>query len=105
MQFQMLCIIIMKLITNKINNMETNNELKTPTQHMMIWVLQNFEKELENDIDKDKSLDEIFDETLTFEQRKMKEFFVAGIFKGKQNIDFDLDEEFKKFYSKLFPEE
>jgi hypothetical protein len=35
----------------------------------------------------------------------MKEFFVAGIFKGKQNIDFDLDEEFKKFYSKLFPEE
>jgi hypothetical protein len=105
MQFQMRCIIMMKLITNKINKMETSKELKTPTQHMMIWVLQNFEKELENDIDKDKSLDEIFDETLTFEQRKMKEFFVAGIFKGKQNIDFDLDEEFKKFYSKLFPEE
>jgi len=85
--------------------METNNELKTPTQHMMIWVLQNFEKELENDIDKDKSLDEIFDKTLTFEKRKMKEIFVAGIFKGKQNIYFDLDEEFNKLYSKLFPEE
>jgi hypothetical protein len=85
--------------------METSKELKTPTQHMMIWVLQNFEKELENDIDKDKSLDEIFDETLTFEKRKMKEIFVAGIFKGKQNIYFDLDEEFNKLYSKLFPEE
>ena len=105
MQFQMRWIIMMKLITNKINKMETSKELKTPTQHMMIWVLQNFEKELENDIDKDKSLEEIFDDTLTFEQRKMKEFFVAGIFKGKQNIDFDLDEEFEKFYSKLFPEE
>ena len=105
MQFQMLCIIIMKLITNKINKMETSKELKTPTQHMMIWVLQNFEKELENDIDKDKSLEEIFDTTLTFEQRKMKEIFVAGIFKGKQNVYFDLDEEFKKLYSKLFPEE
>ena len=85
--------------------MKITNETKTPTQHMMIWVLQNFEKELENDIDKDKLLEEIFDETLTFEQRKMKEFFVAGIFKGKQNIDFDLDEEFEKFYCKLFPEE
>ena len=52
-----------------------------------------------------EDFEDIFDETLTFEQRKMKEFFVAGIFKGKQNIDFDLDEEFKKFYSKLFPEE
>ena len=82
--------------------MKNNNMLKTPTQHMMIWVLQNFEKELENDIDKDKSLEEIFDDTLTFEQRKMKEFFVAGIFKGKQNIDFDLDEEFKKFINKKF---
>ena len=43
--------------------METSKELKTPTQHMMIWVLQNFEKELENDIDKDKSLEEIFDQS------------------------------------------
>jgi hypothetical protein len=99
----------MKLITNKINKMETSKELKTPTQHMMIWVLQNFEKELENDIDKDKSLDEIFDETLTFEQRKMKEFFIAGIMLGsgayQLKKEFDIDVEFKKFYSKLFPEE
>ena len=85
--------------------MKNNNMLKTPTQHMMMWVLQNFEKELGNDIDKDKSLDDIFEETLTFEMRKMKEIFVAGIFKGKENIHFDLDEEFNKFYSNLFPEE
>lgn len=89
--------------------MEINKELKTPTQHMMIWVLQNFEKELENDIDKDKSLQEIFDGTLTFEQRKMKGIFVAGIMLGsgayQLKKEFDLDVEFKKFFSKLFPEE
>lgn len=29
--------------------MKNNNMLKTPTQHMMMWVLQNFEKALRKD--------------------------------------------------------
>jgi len=36
------------------------------------------------------------------EEKIFKEIFVAGIMIRKQNRDFDLDEEFKKFINKKF---
>lgn len=41
-------------------------------------------------------------EKLDYEEKIFKEIFVAGIILGKQNRDFDLDEEFKKFINKKF---
>ena len=75
---------------------------QTPTQKMMEWVLKNLNQEIEKNTILDQSLEAVFDLTLIYEEQKMKDFFIAGIMLGKQNRDFDLDEEFKKFINKKF---
>lgn len=82
---------------------------KTPTQKMMIWILENFESELNEDVEKDRDLDDTVDKISEYETSKMKEVFIAGIMLGsgasQLKKEFDTDEEFKKLYYKMFPEE
>jgi len=83
--------------------------MKTPTQKMMMWVLENVQSYLDENIEKDKSLDDTFDETIAYEKEKMKEIFIAGIMLGngayQLKRDFDPNIEFQKTYKLMFPEE
>jgi len=83
--------------------------MKTPTQKMMMWVLENVQSYLDEDVEKDKSLDDTFDETIAYEKEKMKEIFIAGIMLGngayQLKRDFDPNKEFQKTYKQMFPEE
>ncbi len=38
--------------------------MKTPTQKMMIWVLENVQSQLDEDVEKDRNLEDIFDDTI-----------------------------------------
>lgn len=82
---------------------------QTPTQKMMEWVLKNLNQELEKDYILDQSLESAFDLTSIYEKQKMKDFFIAGIMLGsgayQLKKEFDTDEEFKKMYYKIFPEQ
>ena len=83
--------------------------MKTPTQKMMMWVLENIQSCLDENIEKDKSLDDAFDKTIAYEKEKMKEIFIAGIMLGngayQLKRDFDPNIEFQKTYKLMFPEE
>ena len=83
--------------------------MKTPTQKMMMWALENVQSYLDENIEKDASLDKVFDETIDYEYEKMKEVFIARIMLGsgayQLKKDFDPNEEFKKLYHKMFPAE
>ena len=82
---------------------------QTPTQKMMEWVLKNLNHEIEKKSILDQSLDAAFDLNLIYEEQKMKDFFIAGIMLGsgayQLKKEFDTDEEFKKKYHQIFPEE
>jgi hypothetical protein len=82
---------------------------KTPTQKMMIWILNNISTYLEDNIEIDKSLDDKFDIVCRYEYNTMKEIFFAGIMLGngayQLKKDLDLDKEFHKTYKQIFPEE
>lgn len=82
---------------------------QTPTQKMMEWVLKNLNQEIEKNTILDQSLEAAFDLTLIYEEQKMKDFFIAGIMLGsgayQLKKEFDTDEEFKKIYYKIFPEQ
>jgi hypothetical protein len=83
--------------------------MKTPTQKMMMWVLENVQSYLDEDVEKDRSLEETFDKTIDYEYEKMKEIFIAGIMLGngayQLKRDFDPNIEFQKTYKLMFPEE
>jgi hypothetical protein len=83
--------------------------MKTPTQKMMNWALENVQSYLDENIEKDKGLDDTFDETIKYEYEKMKEIFIAGIMLGngayQLKRDFDPNIEFQKTYKLMFPEE
>jgi len=83
--------------------------MKTPTQKMMIWALENVQSYLDENIEIDASLDDVFDETIKYEYEKMKEIFIAGIMLGngayQLKRDFDPNNEFEDLYYKIFPDE
>ena len=69
--------------------------MKTPLQNLII----NLDKLIKDEVDYGGDYEIPFEvarykciELLEYEENKMKEMFVSGIMKGKQNTDFDLDE-------------
>lgn len=82
---------------------------QTPTQKMMGWVLENIQPYLDENIEKDRSLDDTFDKTIDYEYEKMKEIFIAGIMLGngayQLKREFDPNKEFEKTYNQIFSEE
>ena len=82
--------------------------MKTPIQEVIIKIQKFIQDEIEYKGDWEipfENAKHIAIGKLEYEEKIFKQIFVAGIMLGKQDRDFDLDEEFKKFYSKLFPEE
>ena len=79
--------------------------MKTPIQEVIIKI----QKFIKDEVDYGGDWETPFQvaehnliEKLDYEEKIFKEIFVAGIMLGKQNRDFDLDEEFKKFINKNF---
>ena len=79
--------------------------MKTPIQEVIIKI----QKFIKDEVDYGGDWETPFQvakhnliEKLDYEEKIFKEIFVAGIMLGKQNRDFDLDEEFKKFINKKF---
>ena len=79
--------------------------MKTPIQEVIIKI----QKLIKDEVDYGGDWETHFQvsehnliEKLDYEEKIFKEIFVAGIMIGKQNRDFDLDEEFKKFINKKF---
>lgn len=79
--------------------------MKTPIQEVIIKI----QKLIKDEVDYGGDWETPFQvaehnliEKLDYEEKIFKEIFVAGIMLGKQNRDFDLDEEFKKFINKNF---
>ncbi len=79
--------------------------MKTPIQEVIIKIQKLIKDEVDYGGDWEIPFinsEHILVEKLDYEEKIFKEIFVAGIMLGKQDRDFDLDEEFKKFINKKF---
>jgi hypothetical protein len=79
--------------------------MKTPIQEVIIKIQKFIQDEIEHKGDWDipfQVAEHNLIEKLEYEEKIFKQIFVAGIMLGKQDRDFDLDEEFKKFINKKF---
>ena len=79
--------------------------MKTPIQEVIIKIQKLIKDEVDYGGDWETPYgvaEHNLIEKLDYEEKIFKEIFVAGIMIGKQNRDFDLDEEFKKFINKKF---
>lgn len=74
-----------------------NKPMETPTQLMMQFILENFNQELEKNIELDEKLDHFFESCLDIEKSKFKQFYVAGF------TESNLGEKFEKLYYQIFP--
>jgi hypothetical protein len=79
--------------------------MKTPIQEVIIKI----QKFIKDEVDYGGDWDTPFQiaehnliEKLEYEEKIFKQIFVAGIMLGKQDRDFDLDGEFKKYINKKF---
>lgn len=83
-----------------------NKEKYTPVQNMYKSYLSFIDEE--NDFnDELEDMDNAFNEIIESEKKKLKEFFVAGMFAKDfvKESDFDLDKYFDKVYYTIFPDE
>jgi hypothetical protein len=79
--------------------------MKTPIQEVIIKLQKFIQDEIEHKGDWEipfENAKHIAIGKLEYEEKIFMRFFVAGIMLGKQDRDFDLDEEFKKFIKKEF---
>ena len=79
--------------------------MKTPLQEVILKLQTFIQDEIEHKGDWEipfENAKHLAIEKLQYEEKIFMKFFVAGIMLGKQDSDFDLDEEFKKFINKNF---
>ena len=79
--------------------------MKTPLQEVILKLQKFIQDEIEHKGDWEipfENAKQLAIEKLQYEEKISMKFFVAGIMLGKQDSDFDLDEEFKKFINKNF---
>lgn len=79
--------------------------MKTPLQEVILKLQKFIQDEIEYKGDWEIPFENakyLAIEKLQYEEKIFMKFFVAGIMLGKQDRDFDLDEEFKKFINKNF---
>ena len=79
--------------------------MKTPLQEVILKLQKFIKDEIEYKGDWEipfENAKHLAIEKLEYEEKIFMEFFVAGIMLGKQDRDFNLEEEFKKFINKKF---
>ena len=86
--------------------------MKTPIQEVIIKIQKLIKDEVDYGGDWEipfRNSEHILVEKLDYEEKIFKEIFIAGIMLGsgayQLKKEFDTDEEFKKLYYKMFPEE
>ena len=80
----------------------------TPGQEMMMFIVEHFQTELEQNDELDRKLDTFWEKVGADETQRCKDFFIQGIIvaiKHKHLKNFNLDKQFDKFYNNLFPED
>jgi hypothetical protein len=87
------------------------NTMETPAQKMMGFILENFEKELEANVELDEKLDMFWDKIQDEETTAFKEFFFEGAqFTNRKNAfgqtqHLYFEDSFKQVMYKLYPEQ